>query len=274
MSAPTATPTRTTSVAPARPSRGEILAYIAVACALCWAVAAPALLGAVQADITPALVPLAQLTPVLATVPFFLRRRPGRPRDLLALRWNRSGRWALVGIALLAAIGGLQLALGLALGWELRAADLVQSAAVAVIPVLALQAVFAIGEETGWRGWLVSRTRHLGFPAMAVISSVAWTVWHIPALALLPQGAIAESAAYLLGIAAMAPFLVALRLASGSVWPAVFVHGAINSMRVFLLQSVADSHGIDWIVEAAGWALWIIAAALLARRTVDAGSAA
>ena len=60
------------------------------------------------------------------------------------------------------------------------------------------------------------------------------------------------AAAYLLAIASWAPFMVALRLWSGSVWPAVIVHGALNSIRVFLTQSIAVSDGINWTVEIAG----------------------
>lgn len=243
----------------------EIVAYAALACALAWAVAAPGLLGAVEPDLTPALVPAAQLAPMLATIPFLLVRRCG-PVIGWALRWNRSGRWVALGVGVVAVIAAAQLGLGLVVGWRLHPTDLALAAAAAVVPVLAVQAVFAFGEETGWRGWLVTRTQHLGFTAAAVISSVVWVVWHLPALALLPMGSVADSAAYLLGIASWAPFLVALRMVSGSVWPVVIAHGALNSVRVFLLQSIAESGGVDWRVEAFGWLLWLAAAALLIRR--------
>lgn len=243
----------------------EIVAYAVLACALAWAVAAPGLLGTVEPELAAALVPAAQLAPMLATIPFLLWRRLGLVAGC-ALRWNRSGRWVALGIGVVAVIAAVQLALGLALGWRLRPTDLALAAAAAVVPVLAVQTVFAFGEETGWRGWLVTRTQHLGFVAAAVISSVVWVVWHLPALALLPMGSVADSAAYLVGIASWAPFLVALRVVSGSVWPAVIAHGALNSVRVFLLQSIAESGGVDWRVEAVGWLLWLAAAVWLARR--------
>ena len=242
----------------------ETIAYLALACALCWAVAAPGLLGAVPGELAAGLVPVAQLTPLLATVPFLLLRRSGRAVDVLALRWNRSWRWTGLGIKVVVVVSAVQLGVGLALGWQPRPADAVLPAVVATIPVLVLQSVFAFGEEVGWRGWLVSRLRHLGFPMLALVSAVAWVVWHLPAVALFPLGP-AEQAAYLLGIASWAPFFVALRLASGSVWPAVLAHGAVNSVRVFCLQSVAESGGVDWTVEAVGWVLWLAAAVLLAR---------
>ena len=247
------------------PSWHEIAGYVALASGLCWLVIAPAMLGFIDAELAPALVPVAQLTPLLAALVFVRVLRPGRARNLLALRWNRSGRWAAMGVGILVLIGAVQLVSGLLLGWRPRPTAEILTAASVVLPLLVLQATFAVGEETGWRGWLLSRTRHLGFPAAAAISAGAWTLWHLPALTFLPDPVSAESAAYLLGIASWAPFLVALRLVSGSVWPPVLVHGAINSVRVFQLQSVADSGGVDWRVEALGWVLWLLAAVLLAR---------
>ena len=59
----------------------------------------------------------------------------------------------------------------------------------------------------------------------------------------------------------MGTIFLALRLRAGSVWPAVVLHGGINSIRVFILQSLLDSSGgINWWVEAAGVVLWLAAA--------------
>lgn len=251
---------------PATAPSWEIAGYIVLACLLCWLVALPGLIGLIPAEFAPALVPVAQLTPLVAAVAFLLWRRPGRAVDLLALRWNASARWAVIGVGTVAALSAMQLLAGLARGWQLNPSSAVLVAAVAVVPFLALQAVFAIGEELGWRGWLVSRTRHLGFVTMAAISAIAWTVWHIPAVVLFPDLSGAQTAAYLLAIASWAPFFVALRLVSGSVWPAVLLHGAVNSVRVFFLQSIATPVGVDWLVEILGWVLWLAAAVWLYRR--------
>lgn len=257
--------TPTTPTDSDRATGDELATYLALAIALCWAVAMPGLLGAVPVELNPALVPVAQLTPLLATIPSFVARRPRRIVDVLALRWNRSWRWVGVGIGAVTVIAAIQLGLGLAFGWRPNAPDAVGLAAAAVLPVLLMQTVFAFGEETGWRGWLVTRARHLGFVGLAVLSALAWVVWHIPAVVLFPELSLAESAAYLLGIASWAPFFVALRLVSGSVWPAVITHGAVNSVRLFFLNSVAGPNPVNWAVEASGWALWILAAVVLVR---------
>ena len=89
------------------------------------------------------------------------------------------------------------------------------------------------------------------------------TLWHLPVVPLILSTATIEFAlAYLVSIASWAPFFLAVRLRSGSVWPAVVLHGGINSIRVFFLQSVfASGEGINWWVEAAGVILWLAAAA-------------
>lgn len=242
-------------------------AFLAVATALCLAVASPIVLGDGGDDLAAMLVPAAQLTPFLTALIFLRLLRGGRFVDAFALRWGGSWRAIGLGLAVVVGIGLVQLGIGLASGDELSASGAIAPAAAAVLPLLVLQCVFAIGEELGWRGWLVTQWRDRPFVQVAAVSAVAWVVWHLPALPLIVGDAgWQEGAAYLLAIASWAPFLVALRLASGSVWPAVIVHGALNSIRVFLTQSVASGDGVSWPVEAAGWVLWLAAAALLARR--------
>ncbi len=46
-------------------------------------------------------------------------------------------------------------------------------------------------------------------------------------------------------------------------WPAVVIHGGLNSLRVFLTQSIASGNGVNWFVEITGCVLWLTAAALL-----------
>ena len=43
--------------------------------------------------------------------------------------------------------------------------------------------LFAMGEEAGWRGYLWSVLRPLGFWRTAAIVGVAWGLWHAPIIA-------------------------------------------------------------------------------------------
>jgi membrane protease YdiL (CAAX protease family) len=241
--------------------------FVVIATLLCFAVASPAIFGGLPADTAGLLVPLAQLTPFLTALGFFLARRRGRFAAAFALHWGGSWRAIGIGLVAVAAIGIVQLGVGLLSGSSVRPADAIAAAAAAVPIVLAMQCVFAVGEELGWRGWLVTRLARWPFWRIAGVSALAWMTWHLPALPLIVDDGDGESgAAYMLAIASWAPFLVALRLWAGSVWPAVVVHGALNSIRVFLTQSIAAGDGVDWRVEIAGGLLWVAAAVALHRR--------
>lgn len=248
----------------ARPA--EVFGYALLATALCFAVASPALLGWLGGELAATVVPFAQLTPLLTALVFWkwttADRRP--LRQVLALRWSWPGIW--LGVATVAAISAVQLLAGVAAGWQPKPVQAIAAATVAVAPFWVLQSVFAIGEELGWRGWLATRTITWPFPAAAATSAVIWMVWHLPAVSLIDTGTGAR-VAYLAAIASWAPFLVALRRATGSVWSAVATHGALNSVRVFFLQSIPRTSGVNWTVEALGWVLWLLAAWWLGRRT-------
>lgn len=246
-----------------RPVR-ESLIYIVCATLASTLVASPMLLGWLTGELSGLLVPVAQLTPLAVASVLFLIWRPATFKTVFAVQWRGTWWGLLVGFSVVVTISLIQLMVGLLLGWQIRPLETIVVALIAVIPFLLLQSAFAIGEEWGWRGWLVSRTEQLPVIWVCLISSVAWTVWHLPALPMILQDApIDIGIAYLASIFSWAPALVVLRLVTGSVWPAVFVHGGINSVRVFFLQSIADSGGVNWLVEALGWILWAGAAALI-----------
>ena len=253
------------TASPARPFAAACW-YVVLATLLCFAVSAPAIFGGLSAAATGILVPLAQLTPFLTALGFFLVRRRGRFVAVFALGWGRS--WPAIGIGLAAVvvIGVAQLCVGLLSGVSVQPPHLIAAAAAAVMIVFVTQCVFAIGEELGWRGWFVTQLETRPFWQIACASSLAWVLWHLPALPLIVgDGGWEPGAAYLLAIASWAPFMVVLRLWSASVWPAVVVHGALNSIRVFLTQSIAAVEGINWIVEITGCLLWLAAAVVLYR---------
>lgn len=253
----------TTSIPSPRPVRESII-YIVCATVVSTLVASPMFLGWFTGELSGLLIPVAQLTPFAVGLIFFLIWRPASFAKVFALRWNGTWWGLLVGFSAVIAISAVQMLVGLVLGWQPRPFDTIVVALIAVIPFLLLQSAFAVGEEWGWRGWLVSRTQELPVAWVCVISAVAWTVWHLPALPLILQDAPMDvGVAYLASIFSWAPALVVLRLVTGSVWPAVFVHGGLNSLRVFFLQSVAEPGGVDWIVEALGWILWIGAAVVM-----------
>lgn len=98
-----------------------------------------------------------------------------------------------------------------------------------IAPVL--NAITCFGEEWGWRGWLLPRLLPYGRLRAIGVSGVIWGLWHAP-LTLLGYN-YTELGAW--AVLLFVPFCVLFgavlswtRLVTGSVWPAVVGHGALN----------------------------------------------
>ncbi|WP_280298204.1 CPBP family intramembrane glutamic endopeptidase [Nocardia neocaledoniensis] len=243
----------------------DVAWFFAIAIALCYALSVPMVFRLVPADVNNLIVPILQLTPLLAAIIMWRVRRPGTFRETFATGRRGTLRWASIGIGLIAAIAALQAAIALAWGiWPLNPFDEILAATVWVVPVFVLQSVFAVGEEFGWRGWLATRAAAWGFWPLAFVSGVVWIFWHLPVLAVIGDRPPWDIVIYFAGMLPWAPLLLALRRRSGSVWPAVLTHGAINSVRVYLLQSVPDATD-HLLIEVIGWVLTLAAAMWLMR---------
>lgn len=120
------------------------------------------------------------------------------------------------------------------------------------IPVGTLiNSVFAFGEEIGWRGWLVPALRPLGVWPALLVSGAIWGLWHSPLILL------GYNFGYFdwRGVALMTGGCVAWgvlfgwsRLRSGSVWPAVFGHGALNASAGLVLLVASAEGSVDMAV--------------------------
>jgi membrane protease YdiL (CAAX protease family) len=91
----------------------------------------------------------------------------------------------------------------------------------------------ALGEELGWRGFLVPHlAARYGFAGAALLSGAIWAVWHLPVLLFTDYGTSSPRwygfACFVIGIVGLSFALAWFRLKSGSVWPAVLLHAAHN----------------------------------------------
>jgi len=91
-----------------------------------------------------------------------------------------------------------------------------------------------LGEEIGWRGFLVPELakRH-GFAATAIISGLIWAFWHYPLLLLGDYHPDTPVWYYLPLFTVLVPAInfvwTWMRLKSGSLWPCVILHAAHNT---------------------------------------------
>jgi membrane protease YdiL (CAAX protease family) len=126
----------------------------------------------------------------------------------------------------------------------------------------------ALGEELGWRGWLLPKLMRWGTVPALLTSGIIWGLWHAPLILL---GYNYPDAPGWLGVAMMVGTCVVigtvfgwLRLRSNSVWPAALAHGAFNAAAGFSLVFSAAGRRFS-TVEATilGWSGWIVPIVLI-----------
>ena len=120
--------------------------------------------------------------------------------------------------------------------------------------------VLVIGEETGWRGFLLPRLRgHLGLPAAGLVSGIVWSLWHLPIYLQPGQGlaAFAVFSWWVIPFALLMAFVA--ERARFSVLVATVMHGAANISIPLLLPGVDHT----WTLVATGTLYAVVAGALV-----------
>jgi len=128
-----------------------------------------------------------------------------------------------------------------------------------VFAAYTVNGLVALGEETGWRGWLQSALEPLGRGQGIVLTGVIWGLWHAPLIVMgyeyggrLP--AAAGIALFTCLCAGLGTLLSWLRVRSGSVLPAAITHGAFNAFASLPAILVAPGDGLDPVlVGLIGW---------------------
>jgi membrane protease YdiL (CAAX protease family) len=271
--------------------------FLAVAFVLSWLAALPLWLGGgLSHPLMPILSALMMFTPTLGVlaawrvsgVPFrewaretglTLGERRGRTGLLVLAAWLGIPVLVAVALGLSAALGLVSLDLdGLSLlreQYEAQgvpapdnlSAGIVLQLGIGVVAGPLLNAIPSLGEEWGWRGYLVPRlTSTRGVVGGLLLSGVIWGLWHAP-LTLLGYnypGLGPWAALYFVGFCVLAGVVFGwLRLRCGSVWPAVVAHGALNATAgaVLVLGDAADPPNLA-LVGLAGLVGWALLAAV------------
>src|SRR6266540_5441784 len=89
--------------------------------------------------------------------------------------------------------------------------------------------VGALGEEIGWRGYLLPKLVQAGVRFPILVVGLIWAAWHVPFVLLnFQHQRYITAALYSLACVAVGVFIGWLRLASGSVWVAAMAHASFN----------------------------------------------
>ena len=126
--------------------------------------------------------------------------------------------------------------------WTLVILQTVQALVIAPI----INGLPTLGEEFGWRAYLLPKLMPLGGRKAMLLIGVIWGAWHWPIIAMGHNYGLGYAGAPWLGMLAMVWFTLGCgtllgwaTLRSGSVWPAVIGHGAINgiaALGILLVQ--------------------------------------
>lgn len=255
---------RASDGAPGRVSLGRVALFVALAFGLdwaCWAWAGAQTGWSVAEGSAPwpLVLPLSMFGPLVAAL--VVRALPGtdvprgwRPHLRGGLRWYAVALLAPTALTLLGALAYFVLVPG---SFDPAATSYAQAAATqlgvdaAQVPMLLvvqfasaallapfLNALFAIGEEAGWRGFLYpALASRLPRPAAMLATGATWGAWHAPLIAMGYNYGTSYLGFPVLGVLAMTLFcmgfgalLCLLRDATRSVWPCALAHGALNAV--------------------------------------------
>jgi uncharacterized protein len=126
-----------------------------------------------------------------------------------------------------------------------------------------------LGEEIGWRGFLVPElAKRFSFTTTSVLSGVIWAAWHVPIIVF--AGYNAGTGWYGLtvvsaGMICLCFVLAWLRLKSGSLWTAVILHASSNHfIQAFFDPMTAYTGRAKYIIGEFGIGFTVIAGLLAA----------
>jgi membrane protease YdiL (CAAX protease family) len=147
-------------------------------------------------------------------------------------------------------------------------------------------AAFSLGEELGWRGFLVPELAKITtFTNVAVISGVIWAVWHWPLILFAADVTDFDKTpawftlpVFSVTIVAAATVMAWLTLRTRSIWPAVIMHGSQNAItQDFFSEYTTQTGNSAYYVSEVGILIaiaWIVVAYIFwrARRAIPTGT--
>jgi membrane protease YdiL (CAAX protease family) len=133
---------------------------------------------------------------------------------------------------------------------------------------------WALGEELGWRGFLLPRLYdRFGFHGACLITGLLHAVWHFPILLWsdynVGTNPVYAIVCFTVGVTAFGYIMGFLRLRSASIWPCVLLHATHNSFVEGIFDPLTAPVGHAKYITSefgAGLAIAIVIAAMLVVR--------
>jgi membrane protease YdiL (CAAX protease family) len=125
----------------------------------------------------------------------------------------------------------------------------------------------ALGEEIGWRGFLVPElSKTTSFTVTSLVSGIVWSLWHYPILIYGDYNAGTPTWYGLMCFTVMVisiSFVFAwMRLKSGSLWTAAILHGSHNLyVQAIFTPLTRDTGKTAWYIDEFGCVLPLVAIA-------------
>lgn len=115
----------------------------------------------------------------------------------------------------------------------------------------------ALGEELGWRGYMLPALNKLyGFKKAIIITNLFWCLWHFP---LLIWGSYMSGTpilyrlfAFTLCIFSIGVIASILTIKSGSIWPAALLHAAHNNIDQLIFAPITTGDNSRYFVSETG----------------------
>lgn len=129
---------------------------------------------------------------------------------------------------------------------------------------VATGAASALGEEIGWRGYLVPQlAKTTDFTRNALISGVIWAVWHFPGIIFADYNSGTPTwyalICFTILIMGFSFILAWVRLKSGSVWTAMFLHASYNAfVQSAFTPLTADTGPTEYLITEFGAVMAVV----------------
>ncbi|MEN8879901.1 MAG: type II CAAX endopeptidase family protein [Polaribacter sp.] len=112
-----------------------------------------------------------------------------------------------------------------------------------------------LGEEIGWRGFLIFELRKvMSFKALAIVSGIIWALWHFPIINLMygrGENLLLHISAFTIMIIGISVILAYYTFKSNSLWPAAVYHSVHNIyiQKICTPLTISNDNTTFWIDE-------------------------